>query len=161
MRLFLSEQCTGDNDADYESPQERERYAQRRKDPGIPADAEHQSKPDIALNLIEQAVAAGVDHGYIVTDRNSGRFPNHMLSKSCAEFRFVSEDTNLFHPDDHPNRKHSAHTEDVRSETPEEVAECLGDDLWTEITGNEGTKKSLSGEFSRTRIREVKRSDTG
>lgn len=82
MRLFLSEQCTGDNDADYESPQERERYAQRRKDPGIPADAEHQSKPDIALNLIEQAVAAGVDHGYIVTDRNSGRFPNHMLSKS-------------------------------------------------------------------------------
>jgi SRSO17 transposase len=29
MRLFLSEQWTGDDDADYESPQERERYAQR------------------------------------------------------------------------------------------------------------------------------------
>jgi hypothetical protein len=56
--LFLSEQWTGDDDADYESPQERERYAQRRKDAGVPADVEHQSKPDIAPNLIERAVAA-------------------------------------------------------------------------------------------------------
>jgi SRSO17 transposase len=92
MRLFLSEKWTGDDDADYNSRQERDRYAQRRKDAGVPADVEHQSKPDIALNLIEQAVTAGVDHGCVVADRhfgearsfrgNSGRFPNHMLSKS-------------------------------------------------------------------------------
>jgi SRSO17 transposase len=49
----------------------------------------------------------------------------------------------------------------VSSETPEEVAESLGDDAWTEITWNEGTKESLSDEFYRTRIREVKRRDTG
>jgi len=42
MQLFLSEQWTGDDDADYESPQERERYVQRRQDTGVPADVEHQ-----------------------------------------------------------------------------------------------------------------------
>ena len=49
----------------------------------------------------------------------------------------------------------------MSSETPEEVAEALGDDLWTEITWDEGTKELLSSEFYRTRIREVKRQDTG
>jgi SRSO17 transposase len=41
MRLFLSERRTGDDDADYDSQQERERYAQRREDTDVPADAEH------------------------------------------------------------------------------------------------------------------------
>ena len=49
----------------------------------------------------------------------------------------------------------------MSSELPEEVAEALGDDAWTEVTWNEGTKEALSGEFYRTRIREVKRRDTG
>jgi len=172
MRLFLSEQWTGDDDADYESPKERERYAQRHKDTGVPADVDHQSKPDIALDLIEQAVTADVDHGCVVADRHFGEARSfrrklraipepYVLEVSPTKFRFVPEDTDLVHPDDHPNRKHSAHPENVSSETPEEVAEALGDDLWTEITWNEGTKESLSGEFYRTRIREVKRRDTG
>ncbi len=46
-------------------------------------------------------------------------------------------------------------------EIPEEIAEALGDNAWTEVTWNEGTKEALSGEFYRTRIREVKRWDTG
>ena len=45
----------------------------------------------------------------------------------------------------------------MTSETPADVAEALGDDAWTEITWNGGTKGSLSGEFYRTRVREVKR----
>ena len=172
MRLFLSKKWTGDDDADYDSPQERERYAQRRKDTDVPADVEHQSKPDIALNLIEQAVAAGVDHGCVVADRHFGEARSfrrklraipepYVVEVSPTEFRFVPEDTDLIQPDDHPNRKHTAHSDDVSSELPEEVAEALGDDAWTEVTWNEGTKEALSGEFYRTRIREVKRRDTG
>ncbi|ERG91791.1 MAG: hypothetical protein J07HQW1_01825 [Haloquadratum walsbyi J07HQW1] len=72
MRLFLSEKWTGDDAADYDSQQERERYAQRRRDTDVPADVENQSKPDIALNLIEQAVATGVGHGCVVADRHFG-----------------------------------------------------------------------------------------
>jgi len=172
MRLFLSEKWTGDDGADYDSEQKRERYAQRRKDTGVPADVEHRSKPEIALNLIEQAVTADVDHGCVVADRHFGEARSfrrklraipepYVLEVSPTEFRFVAEDTDLIQPDDHPNRKHAAHPDDVSSEIPEEVAEALGDDAWTEVTWNEGTKESLSGEFYRTRIREVKRRDTG
>lgn len=49
----------------------------------------------------------------------------------------------------------------MTSETPAEVIEALSDDAWTEITWNEGTKEPLSSECSRTRVREVKRRDTG
>ena len=172
MRLFLSEKWTDDDDADYESQQERERYAQRRKNTAVPADTEHQSKPELALELVEQAVSAEINHGCVVADRFFGEARSfrrklraisepYVLEVSPTEFRTVPEDTDLIHPDAHPNRKHAAHPEDVTSETPAEVAETLGDDAWTEITWNEGTKESLSSEFYRTRVREVKRRDTG
>ena len=172
MRLFLSQKWTGDDDADYESQQERERYAQRRKNTAVPADTEHQSKPELALELVEQAVSAEINHGCVVADRFFGEARSfrrklraisepYVLEVSPTEFRTVPEDTDLIHPDAHPNRKHAAHPEDVTSETPAEVAETLGDDAWTEITWNEETKESLSSEFYRTRVREVKRRDTG
>jgi SRSO17 transposase len=172
MRLFLSEKWTDDDEADYENQQERERYAQRREDTAVPADIEHQSKPEIALELIEQAVSTEVEHGCVVADRYFGEARSfrlklraisepYVLEVSPTEFRAVPEDTDLIQPDAHPNRKHAAHPEDVTSETPAEVAEALGDDTWTEITWNEGTKESLSGGFYRTRVREVKRRDTG
>ena len=72
MRLFLSERWTGDDNADYDSQQEPERHAQRRKDTDISTEIEHQSQADIALNHIEQAVATGVDHGCVVADRHFG-----------------------------------------------------------------------------------------
>lgn len=49
----------------------------------------------------------------------------------------------------------------MTSETPADVAESLGDDAWTEIAWNDGTKEPLSSEFSRTRVREMTRRDTG
>ena len=172
MRLFLSEKWTDDDEADYENQQERERYAQRREDTAVPADIEHQSKPEIALELIEQAVSTEIEHGCVVADRYFGEARSfrrklraisepYALEVSPTEFRAVPEDTDLIQPNAHPNRKHAAHPEEVTSETPAEVAEALGDDAWTEITWNEGTKEPLSGEFYRTRVREVKRRDTG
>ena len=172
MRLFLSEKWTDDDEADYENQQERERYAQRREDTAVPADIEHQSKPEIALELIEQAVSTEIEHGCVVADRYFGEARSfrrklraisepYVLEVSPTEFRAVPEDTDLIQPNAHPNRKHAAHPEEVTSETPAEVAEALGDDAWTEITWNEGTKEPLSGEFYRTRVREVKRRDTG
>ncbi|SIS16161.1 IS701 family transposase [Natronorubrum thiooxidans] len=74
MRLFLSQKWTGDDDADYESQQERERYAQRRKNTAVPADIKHQSKPELALELVEQAVSTEIDHGCVVADRFFGDF---------------------------------------------------------------------------------------
>jgi SRSO17 transposase len=122
--------------------------------------------------LLIDTSEAGVDHGCVVADRHFGEARSfrrklraipepYVVEVSPTEFRFVPEDTDLIQPDDHPNRKHTAHSDDVSSELPEEVAEALGDDAWTEVTWNEGTKEALSGEFYRTRIREVKRRDTG
>ena len=88
MRLFLSEKWTDDDEADYENQQEREYYAQRRKDTAVPAAIEHQSKLEIALELLEQAGSTEIEHGWLllidtsvkpgVSDGNSGRFLSPM-----------------------------------------------------------------------------------
>nr|WP_256567124.1 transposase [Natrinema gelatinilyticum] len=100
---------------------------------------EHQSKPEIALKIVERAVSSEIEHGCVVADRFFGEARNfrwklqaisepYVMEVLPAEFRVVHEDTDLIHPDAHPSRKHAAHPEDVTSETPAEVAECLGDD---------------------------------
>ncbi len=155
MRSFLSEKWTGDDDADYENQQERERYAQRRKDIGVPVDIEHQSKPELALELVEQAVSAEIDHCCVIADRFFGEARSfrlkfraisepYVLEVSPIEFQTIPEDTDLIHPGAHPNRKHVAHPEDVTSETPTEVAEALGDVAWTETRGMMGPKDPSS-----------------
>jgi SRSO17 transposase len=106
MRLFLSEKWTDDDDADYETQHERERYAQLRKDTVVPADIEHQSKPEIAVELIEQAVSTEIEHGCIVADRYFGEARSfrrklrvipepYIVEVSPTELRFVPENTDL------------------------------------------------------------------
>ncbi len=170
MRLFLPKKWTGADDADYDSPQERDRFAQRREDAAIPDEVEHRSKLDIAVELIQHAVSADITHGCVVADRNYGESRSfrrklrgldepYILEVSPSEFHVIPEDTELIRPEDAPNRKHPAYPEDVSPETPEEVADRIGDDEWTEVTWNEGTQEPMVGEFYRTRIRTIKRKD--
>lgn len=109
MRLFLSEKWTDDDEADYENQQERERYAQRRKDTAVPANIEHQSKPEIALELVEQAVLTEINHGCVVADRYFGEARSfrrklraisepYVLEVSPTEFRAVPEHIELIQP---------------------------------------------------------------
>ena len=73
MRLYLPKKWAGASDAEYDDRRERELFAQRREDAHIPADIDHQTKPEIALDLIEEVVSADIDHGCVVADSNYGR----------------------------------------------------------------------------------------
>ena len=73
MRLYLPKKWSGATDADYDGQHERELFAQRREDANIPAYINHQTKPEIAPDLIEEVGSADVDHGCVVADSNYGR----------------------------------------------------------------------------------------
>jgi len=72
MRLFLPKKWTGAADAEYESQQERERFAQRREKANLPYNIEHRTELEIALELIEEVLSADVDHGCVIADSNYG-----------------------------------------------------------------------------------------
>ena len=170
MRLFLPKKWAGASDAEYDDHRQRELFAQRRENANIPADIDHQTKAEIALNLIEEVVSADIDHGCVVADSNYGRSREfrqalrdldepYLMEVPLSKFNFVPEDTPLLGPEDHPARKHPAYPADVSAKTPQEVADEIGDDDWSEVTWNEGTKETNSAEFYRTRIRTVTRKD--
>jgi SRSO17 transposase len=168
MRLYLPKKWTDAPDAEYDDQHERELFAQRREDADLPTDIEHQTKLEIAQELVEEIASTDVDHGCVVADSRYGEARSfrqklrdldepYLLDVPTGEFQFVPEDTELLHPEDQPARKHRAYPEEVSAKTPEEVADEIGDDDWTEVTWNEGTKETMSGEFYRTRIRTVTR----
>ncbi|MHC3439892.1 IS701 family transposase [Natrialbaceae archaeon A-gly3] len=170
MRLYLLKKWAGADDAEYDDQQQRELFAQRREDANIPDDIEHQTKLEIAAELVEHVVSADIEHGCVVADQNYGKSRSfrqklrrldepYIMDVSSSSFSFVPEETELLRSEDSPHRKHPAYPETVSPETPEEVADGIGDDEWTEITWNEGTQEPMSGEFYRTRIRTVKRKD--
>ena len=170
MRLYLSKKWAGADDAEYDDQQQRELFAQRREDANIPDDTEHRTKLEIAAELVEHVVSADIEHGCVVADQNYGKSRSfrqklrgldepYIMDVSPSSFSFVSEETELLRPEDSPHRKYPAYPETVSPETPEEVADGIGDDEWTEITWNEGTQEPMSGEFYRRRIRTVKRKD--
>ena len=52
----------------------------------------------------------------------------YLIEVPLSKFNFVSEDTPLLRPENHPARKHPAYPEDVSAKTPQEVADEIGDD---------------------------------
>jgi len=168
MRLYLPKKWAGAPDAEYDDQHERELFAQRREDANLPENIEHRTKIEIAEELVEDVVSADIDHGCVVADSRYGEARSfrqelraldepYLLEVPTGEFNFVPEDTELLHPEDHPARKHRAYPEEISAKTPEELADEIDDDDWTEVTWNKGTKETMSGEFYRTRIRTVTR----
>lgn len=172
MRLYLDTKWTDHEDADYESQQERNHYAELREKTAIPGDVGYLPKHDIAAKLIKQAIDTGLDHACVVADSNFGKRTSfrerlrdlgepYVLEIESGKPPTVPADTGVIEPGPTegrgPPRKHPAYPEDVTPETPEEVADGVGDsDDWTSVTWNDGTKGELSGEFFRKRVRVVK-----
>lgn len=167
MRLFLSKKWVGDEAAAYDSAKERRRYAELREATGVPEDVEYRPKHAIALEQVERAVAAGIEHDCVVGDIGFGR-PKafreglrgldepYALEVEPAKVNFVPEETEILEPGG--QRKHPAYPEDVAAKTAKEIAEDIeAAQEWTEIAWNEGTKETLSGEFYRTRVRVVEK----
>lgn len=170
MRLYLDKKWTDHEDAEYDSQQERLRYAELREKTAIPDDAGYQPKYDIAAGLIDQA-NTGLDHACVVADSNFGkRTPfreslrelgePYVLEIESGKPRVVPEDTAVIEPGPTegrgPPRKYPAYSKDVTAETPEEVADAVGDEDWTSVTWNDGTNGELRGDFYRKRVRVAK-----
>lgn len=73
MRLFLPKKWVGDETAEYDSPEERRRYPELREAAGVPEDVEYRPKYEIALEQVERAVAAGIEHDCVVGNIGFGR----------------------------------------------------------------------------------------
>ena len=170
MRLFLTKKWAGDKSAEYDSPEERRRYAELRESTGIPEDVAYQPKYDIALEQVERAIAAGVKHDCVVGDIGFGR-PRafreglreleepYALEVEPGKFNVVPEDTEILEPDG--QRKHPVYPEEVEAKTPDAIAAGVeASEAWTEVAWNEGSKETLSGEFYRTRVRVVEKAAT-
>ncbi|QSG13380.1 SRSO17 transposase [Halapricum desulfuricans] len=167
-RLYLPKEWTDEDDSVYENQQEKEQYAQLREDAEIPASATYQPKYEIAADLVERVVDAGVDHACVLGDSNFGRRSSfreqlrnlaepYVLEIETGKLHVVPESTEVLEPGPTdkrgPARQYPTVPDDVTPETATEIAEDLDEEVWKEVTWNEGTNGTLEGSFYRTRVR--------
>jgi hypothetical protein len=159
MRLYLPKKWTDALDAEYDDQHERELFAQRREDADLPTDIEHQTKLEIAQELVEEVVSTDVDHGCVVADSRYGEARSfrqklrdldepYLLDVPTGEFQFVPEDTELLHPEDHPARKHRAYPEEISAKTPEEVADKSATMTGRRSRGTKAPKRRCLASFT-------------
>lgn len=145
-------------------------YADRREAVGLPDDISFRTKPQIALDLIERARTAGVPHTCIGGDTAFGDSrpfrsqlrdwdESYILQVTTSELRVIPEDTPIEQPEDYdgPGRQPTVprYPEDVTASSPEELADDLSDENWTEVTWSNGTTGDLSAKFVRQRVQVV------
>jgi SRSO17 transposase len=165
-RLYLPKEWTGEDASVYDDQQEQERYARLREDAGLPEEVGYQPKYDIAADLVEQVVDAGIEHACVLGDTNFGRRSSfrerlrdleepYVLEIETGGLRVVPEDTEILQPGPTGGRprKYPTVPDDIDPESAAEIANDLDDTDWTEVTWNEGTNGELTGSFYRTRIR--------
>ena len=159
MKLYLPEDWVTDDD-----------YADRREAVGLPEDISFQTKPEIALGLLERARDAAVPHACIGGDTafgNNREFrsqlrdwnESYLLKVTPSKLRVIPEQTPLERPEDYtgPGRlTDPRYPEEVTASSPRELADTIEDENWTELTWGKGTKGDLSGKFARQRVRVVK-----
>lgn len=154
MRLYLPEAWT-------EDPTRREAV-------GIPDDVVFQTKPEIALDLIDRARTAGVEHACIVGDPGYGDSAElrrrlreweepYVLGVTPSRLRVVDASVPVEEPQrtGRPGapRKRATHLEGTRRESPRQMADRVQE--WVRVEWSEGSRGTLSGLFHRERVRVV------
>ena len=154
MRLYLPEAWTQD--------------PARRESVGIPDDVVFQTKPEIALGMIERARAASVEHEAVGGDAGYGdgadfrrqlrewREP-YVLGVTPSKLRVVSASARVVGPERTGGpgapRKRATYEADARRESPAQIAGRVK--TWERVEWSEGSKGRLSGLFHRERVRVV------
>ena len=168
-QLYLTKKWAG-IESEYDDQREREHFAQLREGAAIPDEVEYQPKYDIAADLIEDALDAGIEHACVIADANYGMRSafrdrlrdlgeSYVLEVETGRPYFVSEDLDIVEPGPTPGRgrarKYRTIPDGVDPKSGGDIAEELYDDVWAEVTWNQGTKGELSGSFYRRRVRVV------
>lgn len=148
-------------------PEEWASDPQRRREADIPKEVEFQTKPQIALAQIRQAVEDGVSPGVVLADEVYGS--NREFRKGVAELKLsyslaVKSTTTVWALQRQPlppkpwNGKGRRATRMRRDATHQPVtvrqlAQELPEKAWREVAWREGSKKTLRSRFAALRVR--------
>src|ERR1700737_3002037 len=129
-------------------PQEWAKDARRRKKAAIPKEISFKTKPEIALKQIEEALAAGVPQGTVLTDASYGSNSAFRIGVSALGLKYVA----AIIPTIMVRRVSNDGALGPRLSV-KKLAISLPKKAWHTITCGEGTNKKLRSRFARVQVR--------
>ena len=156
-------------------PKEWAKDQRRRKKAGVPAAVKFLTKPDIALEQIQAAKAAGVPIGIVLAEAGYGNETagREALDEMELEYCVGVQSVTTVWPSDTgpvpPKAKNkigrpATRWRRVPGSTPlsvKELAETLPPQRWRTVGWREGTNEPLSSRFAAVRVRAAHRDDKG
>jgi SRSO17 transposase len=139
----------------------------RRAKAGVPEEIAFRTKPEIALDLLRAAAAAGLPPALVVTDAGYGKDTGFRTGVSALGLSYVAavlSSTTAWPPGTGPlppkpwsgrGRRATRLRRDAQHQPVpvKAVALALPETAWTEIAWREGTNGELASRFARTRVR--------
>jgi SRSO17 transposase len=141
--------------------------SERRNKVGVPEDIRFQTKPQIALDQIQQAVEADVARGAVLADvayGNNSKFRAGVTALNLLYVVGVQSSTTVWEPGAQPlpakpwkgqGRPPKLLRRDDQNQpvSVKELAVTLPASAWKDITWREGTERSLRSRFAAVRVR--------
>lgn len=131
----------------------------RRRKAGVPRAIRFMSKPQIALEQIKAALAAGIARGVLLVDADYGRDGNlrrELRTLGMTYVAAIQSTPMVWSPGTGPKpgrRLPKARVEDADLVPVKDVALALDESAWKVIRWREGTAEWLSSRFARVRVR--------
>ncbi len=148
--------------------------AERREQAGVPEEIEFETKPEIALGQIRQAVEQKVPTGVVLADAgygNSTPFRKAIRELGLQYVVGVESSTTVWEPGQQPlpapprkpgrgaTPKRLRRSADHQPLSVKQLASSLPASAWKEIGGRPGSRKTLRSRFAAVRVRPAHRDD--
>jgi SRSO17 transposase len=145
----------------------------RRKTAGVPDEIVFQTKPQIALEQIKNAVAAGIPHGVVIADAaygNDNGFRDGVTALGLQYAVSIQSSTTVWRPGESPLLPHErgekphgrpitrlGQTADRKPIAVLDLARELPQSAFEDVAWREGTNKTLRSRFATMRVRAANR----
>jgi SRSO17 transposase len=143
----------------------------RRKEAGIPKQVQFQTKPQIALDQIREAVAEDIPRGVVVADAgygNDSQFRSQITALGLKYAVGVQSSITVWKPGTEPlpplPRKSTGRpprllrrNQDHQPVSAKDLALSLPADSWTSLSWRQGTRQKLHSRFAALRVRPAHR----
>jgi SRSO17 transposase len=140
-------------------PREWARDRKRRRKAGVPEAIRFMTKPQIALEQIRAALAAGIARGVVLMDADYGRDGNlrrELRTLGLTYVAAIQSSPMVWSPGTGPKpgrRLPKAREEDADLVSIKDIVLALPNSAWKTIQWREGTAERLSSRFARVRVR--------